>query len=85
VHILHKSAQFSKLLLDLWRRDECAFAATNLDQAAAHKVLNRPTNGNAADPESRSKAVFSRQLVADREVSMSDLAGEDRFDARIEE
>jgi hypothetical protein len=27
------------------------FAATNLDKAAVHKILNSPTKGNAADPE----------------------------------
>src|SRR5215469_4911997 len=84
VHILHKTTQFCEFLRDLWRGDECAFAATNFDQAAAHKILNRPANGNATHSESRNKAVFSRELVADLQVSISDLAGEDRFDARVE-
>src|SRR5215469_10229395 len=57
VHILDKSAQFSKLLRDLRCSDESAFAAANLDKTAAHKILNRPANGNAADPESRNEAV----------------------------
>src|SRR5258708_20998646 len=81
VHILHKSAQFSKFLRDLRRSNECTLAATNFDKTAAHKILNSPANGNAADPESLNEAVFSRQLVADLEVSTSDLAGEYGFDA----
>src|SRR6266403_635585 len=81
VHILHKSAQFSKLLRNLWRRDECTFAATNIDKTAAHKILNSPANGNAADPESLNEAVFGRQLVTDLQVSVGYLAGEDRFNA----
>src|SRR5215471_4646432 len=74
VHVLHKTAQFRKFLRDLWRRDECAFAATNLDTTAVHKILDSPANGDAADPESRNKAVFSRELVADLQGSLSDLA-----------
>src|SRR5258707_4844817 len=72
VHILDKSAQFSKFLRDLRRSNECTLAATNFDKTAAHKILNSPANGNAADPESLNEAVFSRQLVADLEVSTSD-------------
>jgi Cu/Ag efflux pump CusA len=33
-------------------------AATNLDKTAAHKILNRPTDGDATDPESRDEAVI---------------------------
>jgi hypothetical protein len=53
----------------------------NLDKTAAHKILNSPANGNPADPEPRNEAVFGRQLVADLQVSIGDLAGEDRFDS----
>ncbi len=81
MHILHKSAQFGKLLGDIRRRNECAFAATNLDKTAAHKILNSPPNGNAADTKSRNEAVFGRQLVANLQVAIGDFAGEDRFDA----
>src|SRR6267378_5518484 len=81
VHILDKSAQFSKLLRDLRRSNECPFAATNLDKAAVHEVLNGSPNCDAADPESSNETVFRRQLFADPEVSIVDLAGEDRFDA----
>jgi hypothetical protein len=69
VHVLDKSAQLCKVLRDLGCSDECAFAAMNLDKAAAHKILNSPTNGNPADPESRSEAVFGRELVTDLQVS----------------
>src|SRR6266446_5073959 len=65
VHILDKSAQLCKVLRDLGRSNECAFAAANLNKAAAHKILNSPTNGNAADPESSNETVFRWQLVAD--------------------
>src|SRR5215469_78197 len=75
VHILHKTAQCCKFLRDLWRSDECAFAATNLDKAAAHKILNRPADGNAADPESRDKAVFRRELVAHLQFPIGDFVG----------
>jgi hypothetical protein len=64
VHILYKSAQVYKLLRDLRCSNECAFAATNLDEAATDKILNRPANGNAGDLEARNEAVFGRQLVA---------------------
>ena len=60
----HDLLEMDVFLRDLWRGDECAFAAANCDQAAAHKILNRPANGNAADTESRNKAVLSRELVA---------------------
>src|ERR1700758_1624090 len=65
MHIFYKSAQLFKVLRDLWRCDECALAATNLDQTAAHKILNSPTDGDATDPESLNKAVFGRELVTD--------------------
>src|SRR5882724_2789919 len=81
VHILDKSAQFSKLLRELRRSNECAFAPTNLDKAAAHKILDSSANGNATDPESSNETVFRRQLFADPEVSIVDLAGEYRFNA----
>jgi hypothetical protein len=71
----------AKKMGDLWRSDECAFAATNLDQTAALKILNSPANGNTTDPESRNEAVFGRQLVTDPQGSISDFASEDRFDA----
>src|SRR5258707_1753056 len=80
VHILHKSAQLCQLLRDLRCSNECAFAATNLDKTAAHKILNSPPNGNTADTKSRNEAIFGRQLVANLQVAMGDLAGEDRFD-----
>ena len=79
--MLHKSAQLCKVLRDLVCSDECAFAAMNLDKTAALKILNCPTNGNPADPESRNEVVFGRKLVADLPVSVGDLAGEDRFNA----
>jgi hypothetical protein len=60
VHILRKSAQFSKFLRDLWRCNESTFAATNFDQTTTHKILNSPANGNAADPESLNEAAFGR-------------------------
>jgi hypothetical protein len=81
VHILHKSAQLCKVLRDLWRSDECAFAAMNLNKTTAHKILNGPTNGNPADTESRNEAVFGRKLVTDLQVSIGDLGREDHFDA----
>jgi hypothetical protein len=81
VHVLNKSAQFCELLRDFRRRNECAFAATNLDKTAAHKILNSPANGNAADFKSRDEVIFSRQLVANPEAAIDDLAGEDCFDA----
>ena len=84
MHIFYKSAQLFKVLHDLWRSDECALAATNLDKTAAHKILNSPTDSNATDPESRNEAVFGRQLVADLQVSIGDLASEDCFNACIE-
>ena len=65
VHILDKSAQFSKLLRDLRCSDESAFAAANLDKTAAHEILNSPADSDATDPESRDEAVLRRQLVAD--------------------
>jgi hypothetical protein len=83
VHIFYKSAQLFKVLRDLWRSDECALAATNLDKSTAHKILNSPTNGYPADPESRNEAVFGSQLVADLQVSVGNLASEDRFDPCI--
>jgi len=52
-------------------------AATNLDKTAAHKILNSPTDGDATDPESRDKAVFGGQLVADLQVAIGNLASED--------
>jgi hypothetical protein len=55
--------------------------ATNLDETAAHKILNSPTDGDATDPESRNEAVFGRQLVADLQLSIGNLVGEDCFDA----
>src|ERR1700761_2868309 len=84
VHVLYKSTQLCKLLRDLGRCDEGAFAAANLDQTTSHKILNRAANGNAADLESRNQAVFGRQLVASFQVSIGDLAGKDRFDTRIQ-
>jgi hypothetical protein len=63
---------------------ECALATTNLDETAAHKILNGPTDGDATDPESRNEAVFGRQLVAGLQVSIGNLASEDCFDACIE-
>lgn len=48
----------------------------------AHKILNSPTNGNAADLTSCNEPVFGRQLVAaDLQGPIGDLAGKDRFDA----
>jgi hypothetical protein len=44
VHILHKSAQFSKLRRDLRRGNECTSAATNLDPATADRILNKLTD-----------------------------------------
>jgi hypothetical protein len=81
VHIFDKSAQFFKLLRDLWSGDECAPAATNLNKTAAYKILNSPTNSDAADPESRNEPVFGRKLLADLQASIGNFAGEDRFDA----
>src|SRR5215472_12646111 len=57
VHILDKSAQLFKVLRELLRGDECALAAMNLDQAAAHQILNSPTDSDATDPEPRDEAV----------------------------
>ena len=84
MHIFYKSAQLFKVLRDLWRGDECALAATNLDETAAYKILNGPTDGDATDPETRNEAAFGRQLVADLQVSIANLASEDGFDACIE-
>jgi hypothetical protein len=53
----------SALLVKRQRSDKCAFAATNLHQAAAHKILNSAANTNAADSESLNEAVFRRQVV----------------------
>ena len=70
--------------------------AAEAEVAAAPKIKQRPvfrivplprrisTRPRLTDPESRDKAVFSRELVADLQVSISDLAGEHRFDACIE-
>src|SRR5258708_3448935 len=63
VHVLHKSAQFRKFLDNLWRSDECTFAPANLDQTAAHKILDSPANGNTTDSKSRNEAVFGGQLA----------------------
>jgi hypothetical protein len=52
-------------LSDFRRSNECALAAANLDKAAADKILNSSTDGDATDPESRNKAVFRGQLDAD--------------------
>src|SRR5215470_12034836 len=84
VHVFHKSAQLFKVLRDLWRSCECALAATNLDKTTAHKILNSPTDGDAADPKSRNEAFFGRQLVADLEVATGNLGSEDGFEACIE-
>jgi hypothetical protein len=65
------------------RSNECALAAANLDKVAAHKVLNRPTDGDATDPESRNEFVFRGQLVAYLQVPTRNLASQDCFDARI--
>ena len=62
---------------------ECALATTNLEETAAHKILNSPTDGDATDPESRNEAIFGRQLVANLQVSIGNLASEDGFDACI--
>jgi hypothetical protein len=45
----------------------------------------RPTTADAAHAESGKEAVFGGQLIADFKVSIGDLAGEDRFDAGIEQ
>jgi len=58
--------------------------ATNLDETAAHKILNSPTDGDATHPKSCNEAVFRRQLVADLEGSIGNLASEDCFDPCIE-
>jgi len=50
----------------------------------SQQTLNSPTDGDATDPESYNEVVFGRQLAADLEVSIGDLASEDCFDARIE-
>jgi len=62
---------------------ECALATTNLDETAAHKILNGPMDGDATDPESHNEAVFGRQLVADLQVYIGHLASEDCFDPCI--
>jgi len=53
----------------------------NLDKTSSHKILNSSTNSDAADSESCDEAVLRRQLVADSQVPIGDLLGEDRFDA----
>ena len=58
-------------------------ATTNLEETAAHKILNRPTDGDATDPESHNEAVFGRQLVADLQVYIGHLASEDCFEPCI--
>ena len=59
-------------------------ATTNLEETAAHKILNSPTDGDATDPESRNKVVFGRQLIADLQVSAGNFTSEDCFNACIE-
>jgi hypothetical protein len=63
------------------RSDERAFAAANLDETATDKILNGSANGNATDLESRNEDVFGRKLVPNLQDSVSDLAGQNRFDA----
>jgi hypothetical protein len=83
-HVLDKSAQFCKVLGNFRRSNECALAATNFDKTPAHEILNCPPNGYAANAESLNQAVLGRQLLAGLQLSFGNLAGEDRFDARIE-
>jgi hypothetical protein len=61
--------------------DERAFAAANLDETAPHKILNGSANGYTTDLESRNEDVFGRELVANLQDSVSDLTGQNRFDA----
>src|ERR1700733_7646946 len=81
MHVFHESAQLGKLLRHLGRSDERAFAAANLDETATDKILNGSANGNATDLESRNEDVFGGKLVANLQDSVSDLAGQNRFDA----
>jgi hypothetical protein len=75
MHIFHKSAQFCKLLRNFGRGDERAFATANLDETAAHEILDSPANSNAADFKSLNEAVFGRQLISNLEVAISDFTG----------
>jgi hypothetical protein len=52
----------------------------NLDETAAHEILDSPANSNAADFESLNEAIFGRQLTSNLEVAIVDLAGEDCLD-----
>jgi hypothetical protein len=65
----------------LGRGDERAFAAANLDETATDKILNGSANRNATDLESRNEDVFGGKLVPNLQDSVSDLAGQNRFDA----
>ena len=59
-------------------------APPDLDDAAFDQILNRLPHDRAADFESRDQAVFRRQLGLWRQGAVSDIAGQNKFDAFVE-